>query len=120
MPDDEEIAAGAFGDLAGRVHHDRFVGAVLGRFVLGQRGVHIRAGELAATGNGGIRNAHPGGDDRLLAAIEREIVAHRHLVDGELIADAAQARRELHRRLVDERANVDVATRGVLLGQLGR
>jgi hypothetical protein len=59
---------------------------------------------------GGDRGFHPG--DRV------EVIAELEHVDRQLVVEPVESRRELHGRLVDEGADVDVAGRRVLLHEV--
>ena len=97
--------------------HDRLVGALLLGLVLRQRGVDVGADELAPARDRVVGDPEPGGDERALAPIELEVVAHREHVDRELVAQTPEARRQLDAGLVDERSDVDVTLRRVPLHQ---
>ena len=113
VADHEDVRAAALRHVTVRGEEDRLVRLVVVRLVDGERGVDVRAGELAARRDRVVRGAPPARRACRQSA-GREICADRERVDPEPIAEARE--RDLHgaRRLEGEWPDVHVASEAVL------
>src|SRR2546428_417399 len=87
---EEQVRGAPFGDVAVVGQDDRLVEAGLLRLGLRQRGVHVRAGDLAARGDGVVVDAAPRGDLRRDAALDRNIVAEGDGEHGEGVFEVVE------------------------------
>ena len=88
--------------------HDRLVEAGLLCLGLGERGVHVRAGDLAPRGDRVVVGPPPAGDAARDPAVDVDIRPEGHREDGEGIVEVVQADADERAGFVRDRTDVRV------------
>ena len=113
----EDVAGGAFGDMAVLIQEDGFVESVVARFVAGQGAVDVGAADLGARRNGVVFDAPPGTYAGVDSVLCMQIFAEGQRDDGKGVlivgahADALGA-------FVGQRADIDVGAECIAAHQL--
>ena len=100
------------------VQHDGFVVAIHQRFRLHERGVDVRAGDLAARRDGVVVDAPPGGHADICALFLVDIAAKGCGENCYLVGHAVQLHADAQVGLVCQRANVGILAEPLTAQQL--
>src|SRR5665213_1556962 len=114
----EQVRRRGFADVAVVGEHDRIVEAVEPRLALGERDVHVAAGDLRAGRRRVVVDTAPRAHAQLEAVVGVQILAVRERNDRQVVADVVEPHAEELFALVEQRPDVGVAAEAVPAAQL--